>query len=92
MIVSPVPAHYRCSLIFLWRSIAGLWRRAPLLLLLVAWLAVGTAGGLASLLQRKVWPDAWPSWLNDAGFTLWALGFPALVLFGFYMRVRNVRL
>jgi len=69
-----------------------LWRRAPLLVLLLAWLAVGTIGGLTSLVQRTVWPDAWPSWLVDAGFSLWGLGFLALVLFGFYVRVRNVRL
>lgn len=69
-----------------------LWRRAPLLVLLLSWLAIGIAGGLASLVQRGVWPDAWPSWLVDAGFSLWGLGFVALVLFGFYMRVRNVRL
>ena len=69
-----------------------LWRRAPLLVLLLAWLAIGTAGGLASLVQRKVWPDAWPSWLAEAGFSFWGLGFLALVLFGFYARVRNVRL
>lgn len=69
-----------------------LWRRAPLLVLLLAWLAIGTAGGLASLFQRKVWPDAWPTWLADAGFSFWGLGFLALVLYGFYARVRNVRL
>jgi len=50
------------------------------------------AAGLASLVQRKLWPDAWPSWFVDTGFSVWALGFLALVLFGFYMRVRNVRL
>lgn len=72
--------------------VAVLWNRAPLLVLLLAWLAIGTAGGLASLMQRAVWPEAWPSWLVDAGFSLWGLGFLALVLFGFYVRVRNVRL
>ena len=71
---------------------AALWRRAPLLLLLAVWLAAGTVCGLASWVQQRFWPEAWPSWLNDAGFTVWALGFLALVLFGFYMRVRNVRL
>lgn len=72
--------------------VAALWQRAPLLVLLLAWLAVGTAGGLTSWVQRGLWPEAWPSWLNDAGFTVWGLGFLALVLFGFYLRVRNVRL
>lgn len=73
-------------------KVAILWHRAPLLVLLLAWLALGTVGGLASLVQRKVWPDAWPSWVADAGFSLWGVGFLALVLFGFYARVRNVRL
>lgn len=70
----------------------ALWKRAPLLVLLLGWLAVGTVAGLGSWVQQRVWPEAWPAWLNDAGFTLWAIGFLALVLFGFYMRVRNVRL
>ena len=69
----------------------ALWKRAPLLVLLLAWLAIGTVGGLASWAQQRVWPDAWSPGLSDAGFTLWALGFPALVLFGFYMRVRSAR-
>lgn len=72
--------------------LAVFWRRAPLLLLLLAWLAVGTAGGMVAWVQRKVWPDAWPAWLADAGFNLWGVGFLSLVLFGFYVRVRNVRL
>ena len=73
-------------------QLAVFWRRAPLLVLLLAWLAIGTAGGLVSWTQRKLWPEAWPGWLSDAGFTLWGLGFLALVLFGFFSRVRNVRL
>lgn len=68
-----------------------LWRRAPLLILLLAWLAVGIVGGAASWLWRMVAPDAWPAALAASGFDLWALGFLALVVFGFYMRVRNVR-
>lgn len=72
--------------------VARWWRRAPLLLLLLAWLAMGIAGGTAAWVHRKIWPDAEPPWLDGAAFELWALGFLALVLFGFYMRVRNVRL
>ncbi|HLK46627.1 MAG TPA: hypothetical protein VKT49_00755 [Bryobacteraceae bacterium] len=70
---------------------AALWKRAPLLVLLLAWLAVGTAGGVASWMQQKIWPDAWSPGVSDAGFAVWALGFLALVLFGFYIRVRNAR-
>ena len=69
-----------------------LWRRAPLLILLLAWLAVGILGGMASWLWRTLAPDAWPAPLAAAVFDLWAVGFLALVVFGFYMRVRNVRL
>lgn len=72
--------------------IANLWRRAPLLVLLLGWLGVGLAGGLASWVQRKILPDAVPDGLTDTGFTIWGLGFVALVLVGFYVRVRNVRL
>ena len=73
-------------------SVRVLWRRAPLLILLLAWLAVGIVGGSASWLLRTLAPDAWPAALASAGFDLWALGFLALVVFGFYMRVRRVRL
>jgi hypothetical protein len=72
--------------------LAVFWRRAPLLVLLLAWLAAGTAGGVVSWIQQRLWPEAWPGWLTEAGFSLWGLGFLALVLFGFYIRVRNVRL
>jgi hypothetical protein len=73
-------------------QLAIFWRRAPLLVLLLGWLAIGAAGGVVSWIQRRLWPDVWPAWLSDSGFTLWGLGFLALVLFGFYTRVRNVRL
>ncbi|GEM_PF-1792883 len=72
--------------------VAMLWRRAPLLVLLLGWLAVGLIGGTASSIQRRIWPDLLPQQWTDAGFTGWGLGFLGLVLFGFYMRVRNVRL
>ena len=68
--------------------IRALWRRAPLLVLLLAWFAVGLIGGVSSLVLRRLWPDA----PFSSAFDLWALGFLGLVLFGFYMRVRNVRL
>jgi len=72
--------------------IKKLWKRAPLLVLLLAWLALGLAGGAVSLLARRVVADGPLASLISAGFDLWALGFLALVLFGFYTRVRNVRL
>jgi hypothetical protein len=68
-----------------------LWQRGPLLVLLLGWLAIGLAGGLATLLLRQVAPDSWPPALTENAFDLWGLGFLALVLVGFYVRVRNVR-
>ena len=70
----------------------ALWRRVPLLMLLLTWLLVGTVGGTAAYVQRRIWPDVWPSWLVDAGYSVWGLGFLVLVLLGFYARIRNVRL
>jgi hypothetical protein len=72
--------------------VARLWRRAPLLVLLLAWLVAGTAGGLMLRILQTLRPGVWPSWISDAGVTVWAVGFLGLVLFGFYMRVRNIRL
>lgn len=68
-----------------------LWRRAPLLILLLTWLAAGLIGGSASLMIRALWPDSWPASLMDFGFNLWATGFLALVCFGFYARTRDIR-
>jgi hypothetical protein len=51
-----------------------LWRRAPLLVLLLAWLAVGIFGGIL---------------FSGFGFEFWALGFLALVGFGFYRTIRK---
>lgn len=63
----------------------NLWRRAPLLVLLLGWLAGGVAGGSVAALFREDLPASTIGWF----FEIWALGFLALVLFGFYMRVRN---
>jgi hypothetical protein len=62
-----------------------LWRRAPLLVLLLGWLAVGLVGGSAAAVFRDEWPVATVALC----FEIWALGFLALVGFGFYMRVRS---
>jgi hypothetical protein len=51
-----------------------LWRRAPLLVLLLGWLAIGICGGLL---------------FKSFGFEFWALGFLALVGFGFYSTIRR---
>jgi hypothetical protein len=72
--------------------VRSLWKRAPLLILLVSWLALGVAGGVVALLVRKFQPQSWSPSLVNSGFEFWATGFLALVLFGFYMRVRKFRL
>jgi hypothetical protein len=51
-----------------------LWRRAPLLVLLLSWLVVGVVGGI---------------FFSGFGFEFWAIGFLALVGFGFYSTVRK---
>jgi hypothetical protein len=71
--------------------LSRLWRRAPLLVLLLAWLAIGLVGGVCVVVLRKVQPDALDPSTVALGFSVWAIGFLGLVGFGFYMRVRNVR-
>jgi hypothetical protein len=96
-IVSPVSGGFLASIrvvadrLQLKSRTARLWSRAPLLVLLLAWFSVGLAGGALSALVRIYWPQALPGSLVSAGFDLWALGFLALVIFGFYTRVRRVR-
>jgi len=64
-----------------------LWRRAPLLILLLAWLAVGIGVGVSSAL----FPERWTAAQVDLFFEIWALGFLALIGLQFYMRVRRRR-
>jgi hypothetical protein len=72
-------------------SIRWLWRRGPLLVLLLAWLAIGLVGGSVSAMWRIYWPQTWPQSLSDIGFDVWGIGFLALIGFGFYAKVRNWR-
>jgi len=68
-----------------------LWLRAPLLILLLSWLLLGVTGGVGFLLWRRFSPETWPGLLVAIAFDVWGTGFLALVAFGFYARVRNVR-
>ncbi len=68
-----------------------LWRRAPLLVLLLGWLTTGLIAGPTAILLRALWPEIWPASLIDFGFEVWGIGFLALVCFGFYARIRDVR-
>lgn len=54
---------------------AGLWRRTPLLVLLIAWLSAG----LASLLIVR----------SEAAAMMWGIGFLALVIIQFLVTTRN---
>jgi hypothetical protein len=63
-------------------SVTTAWRRAPLLVLLTGWLLIGIAG---ALLLRIAGGAAGSSPL----FTLWALGFPALIVLQFALTVRG---
>ncbi len=65
------------------------WKRAPLLVLLLSWLLAGIAGGVGSWLWRSVSIETWPAYLAAFAFDVWGLGFIAIVGFGFYMRVRK---
>ncbi len=69
-----------------------LWMRAPLLVLLLAWLGLGLVVGPLSILLRTLSPDNWPASMIDGFYQVWGIGFLALVGLGFYARVRRVRL
>ena len=70
-------------------AVHQLWRRAPLLLFMLAWFAAGLAGGTIFAIGSRIWPESPLVALGNLGFDLWAIGFLALVGFGFYMRVRD---
>lgn len=69
----------------------ALWWRAPLLVLLAGWLAVGLVAGPLTILVRDVAPGSGLLVLLDGFYRLWGLGFLALVAFGFWARVRKSR-
>ena len=73
------------------QRVRRLWQRAPLLVLLLVWLAVGIVGGSVSALLRSYAPQTLSESLVAAAFEVWGMGFLALVGFGFYMRVRHLR-
>jgi tetratricopeptide (TPR) repeat protein len=67
-----------------------LWQRAPLLVLFFGWLMIGSIAGLAyALLRVLAWVAPSLRSFGEGGFSLWALGFLALVGFGFYARIRK---
>jgi len=72
-------------------KVQRLWQRGPLLVLLLGWLAIGLLGGIGVFLFRQLAPDRFPPALTEDALDFWGLGFLAVVLFGFYARVRSVR-
>jgi hypothetical protein len=70
-------------------KVAGLWRRAPLLVLLGGWFLIGLVGGLLSVPVKMIWPNSWFVETSDFAFQAWGMGFLALIVFGFWARVRR---
>ena len=69
----------------------NLWQRAPLLVLLLSWFGIGVVAAPTAVLLRTLAPESWPASLIDFGFETWGIGFLALVCFGFYARIREIR-
>ena len=74
------------------KPIATLWRRAPLLLLLLGWLALGVAIGAAALLDRSAGIQFLSRSTVRTVFDLWGLGFLALIVFQFVVTIRRALL
>lgn len=68
---------------------AGLmWHSAPLLLMLIVWMAMGLLVGLLSLVLRAL---SVSTRITEIFFDLWAMGFLGLIGFGFYRSIRHLR-
>jgi hypothetical protein len=65
-------------------ELAGrLWRRVPVLVLLVAWFALGVAGGVIAVAARTATSTV------EAGVEVWGVGFLVLVVLQFWISVRR---
>jgi hypothetical protein len=62
----------------------GLWRRVPVLVLLIGWFAVGVAGGAIALTARVANSTV------EAGVEFWGVGFLVLVVLQFWISVRGI--
>jgi tetratricopeptide (TPR) repeat protein len=88
-VISPAPPLWKTLAEELPVVVRVLWQRAPLLVLFFAWLTIGSVAGLGyAVLRILAWAPSLRSF-GDAGFSLWAVGFLALVGFGFYARIRK---
>jgi hypothetical protein len=72
-------------------AVQQMWTRAPLLVMLLGWFFFGLAGGVTFAIGSRIWPDGLFVAVGNLAFTLWGLGFLALVGFGFYARIRYNR-
>jgi hypothetical protein len=75
------------------REIAGvalsqLWNRAPLLVLMLVYFALGVLGGVIFAIGSRIWPEGLFVVLGNLAFSMWALGFLGMVGFGFYARIK----
>ena len=71
-----------------WAAFRQLWQRAPLLVMMMIWFAIGLTGGLAFAITNELFPDTQLMAAGNLAFSLWGIGFLALVGFGFYVRIR----
>jgi hypothetical protein len=83
-----VPVHFEKRK---FRMVSASWSQAPLLVLLLAWLAAGIAGGVFYRVSCHLHSDVLQPVLADLGFGTWGIGFLALVGLGFYAKVRYVK-
>ena len=67
----------------LYAIVGRIWKRAPLLLLLIGWLL---SGGFAGLLVKTL--DV-SDYRTAPAFKIWAIGFLALVVFQFVATIRG---
>jgi hypothetical protein len=70
-------------------AIRQLWRRAPLLVMMLTWFALGLAGGFVFAIASHIWPGGLLTAIGNLSFATWGIGFLALVGFGFFVRVHN---
>ena len=67
----------------LYGIVRRIWWRAPLLVLLIAWLV---SGGFAGFLMKAM---AMPDYRTATAFKIWAIGFLALIVFQFVATIRG---
>lgn len=79
----PVPVRPRAKARAAYLTARKLWRRAPLLVLLLGWLLSGAVMGLFLKVSKL------PSSKASFSFNVWAIGFLALVVFQFVASVRG---